>query len=261
MPQGQRNKSETIEFKTMLPNINLIFLGTQVLIIMDSSYFSRFWTLFEAWLSMQQVTSDGLLPASTTERYHIECIHTADAEFDGPKLKKTWRNKTPKDAYDILSSNDIQVTNLSDKEEQLPKLLKLNEFAIAQYAAWQGSAESKMERWEAEMKRREDEMKQREKEMTRREKDVQLEEERRLRLEAEARAAQQKEQQAQEVKPGLVSIDAAKAAASNGDFRPLVALVTSGTDGGKEEAAGALRSLAGNDDNATLIRQAGYQGI
>ena len=45
------------------------------------------------------------------ERYHIECIHTADAEFDGPKLKKTWRNKTPKDAYDVLKSNDIQVTN------------------------------------------------------------------------------------------------------------------------------------------------------
>ena len=62
-------------------------------------------------LSAATVARSALSAASTAERYHIECIHTADAEFDGPKLKKTWRNKTPKDAYDVLKSNDIQVTN------------------------------------------------------------------------------------------------------------------------------------------------------
>ena len=79
MPQGkERTDVETVEFKTMLPSINLLFLAAQVLIIMDSSYFSRFWTLFEAWLSMQQVTADGLLPSSESVlRYHIECIYTA----------------------------------------------------------------------------------------------------------------------------------------------------------------------------------------
>jgi len=176
MPQGQRSDAEQIEFQMMLPNINLIFLATQVLIIMDSSYFSRFWTLFEAWLSMQQVTSDGLLPASTAERYCIECVHTASAKFDGAKLKETWASKTPNEAYAVLSSNDVQVTNAADKEEQLPKLQKLNEFAVAQHAAWQGSAEAKMERREAEVKRREAEMKrqeeQREAEVKRREAEV-----------------------------------------------------------------------------------------
>ena len=120
----------------MLPNINLIYLSAHVLIIMDSSYFSRFWTLFEAWLSMQSVTSDGLLPSSEEhQRSTIVCIHNAVMEFDGEKLKRTWKDRTPKEAYAVLASNDIQVTNAKDKESQLPKLLKLDEFAVAQFAA------------------------------------------------------------------------------------------------------------------------------
>merc|ERR1712187_619153 len=62
MPQGKRTKNEEKEFDSMLPNINLIYLASQVLIIMDSSYFSRFWTFFEAWLSMQMVEPCGLIP-------------------------------------------------------------------------------------------------------------------------------------------------------------------------------------------------------
>ena len=90
-------------------------------------------------------------------------------KFDGAKLKETWESKTPEQAYVVLSSNDIDVTNKSDKAEQLPKLLKLNEFAIAQFAAWHDSAEARMQRREAEMQRREVEMQRREAEMQRRE--------------------------------------------------------------------------------------------
>ena len=102
---------------------------------MDSTYFSRFWTLFEAWLSMQSVTSEGLRPFSEEGgRSTIVCIHTATMKHDGDKLKDTWKTKTPEEAHAVLSQNDIQVTNKSDKEGQLPKLLKLNQFAVDQYA-------------------------------------------------------------------------------------------------------------------------------
>ena len=60
---------------------------------------------------MQEVTAEGLRPASEADqRYHIECIYTASMEFDGAKLKATWATKTPKEAHEVLSMNDIQVS-------------------------------------------------------------------------------------------------------------------------------------------------------
>ena len=55
MPQGeQRTLAEKVRFKHMLGNVNLLYLGCQVLALIDISYLSRFWTQFEAWLSMQE---------------------------------------------------------------------------------------------------------------------------------------------------------------------------------------------------------------
>jgi hypothetical protein len=45
--------------------------------------------------------------------------------------------------------------------------------------------------------------------------------------------------------------------AQAGAIAPLVTLVQSGTAGQKKHAAGALRSLAANDENQVLIAQAG----
>ena len=135
MPQGERTDKEKSEFKTMLPNINLIYLSAHVLIIMDSTYFARFWTLFEAWLSMQSITSEGLRPSSEEgRRSTIVCIHSG-SKHDIAKLKDTLMSKTPQEAYDLLKEEDIQVTNASDKKGQLPKLLKLDKFAVDQFAA------------------------------------------------------------------------------------------------------------------------------
>jgi len=53
MPQEPRTPEEEDEFKGMLSNINVIFLGAQVLILLDMTYTSRFWTQAEAWMSMQ----------------------------------------------------------------------------------------------------------------------------------------------------------------------------------------------------------------
>ena len=43
MPQGERTTSEQAEFKRMLQHMNLIYLASIVLILMDRSYPSRFW--------------------------------------------------------------------------------------------------------------------------------------------------------------------------------------------------------------------------
>lgn len=43
MPQGERTPAELVEFKHMLSNVNLLYLGMSVLILLDLSYMSRFW--------------------------------------------------------------------------------------------------------------------------------------------------------------------------------------------------------------------------
>ena len=43
-------------------------------------------------------------------------------------LRKMWGDKTADEAYAILEKPDITVTNQKDKDVQLRKLLKLNEF-------------------------------------------------------------------------------------------------------------------------------------
>ena len=43
MPQQPRSPQEDDEFATMLSGVNVIYLGMQVLILLDMSYTSRFW--------------------------------------------------------------------------------------------------------------------------------------------------------------------------------------------------------------------------
>ena len=43
MPQGKKTPPEKIRFKRMLQNINLLYLGSSVLILQELSYMSRFW--------------------------------------------------------------------------------------------------------------------------------------------------------------------------------------------------------------------------
>ena len=162
MPQGEgKSDSEVIEFKVMLPNINLLYLFCDVLILLDLSYLSRFWyrcpkyspsmcmyhvlvvcaclahgagcshrrTQFEAYLSLRNVTADGLICAPPSDRRCVvKCIHNAPETFRNA-LFEMWADVTAQEAYDVLEKPDVRVTNQSDKDAQLPKLLKLNEFA------------------------------------------------------------------------------------------------------------------------------------
>jgi hypothetical protein len=108
----------------------MLYLGTTVLILFDLSYLSRFWTQFEAWLSMQFATPDGLESAVGADcaRHHIVCIQGAaeQAELYKKALVDTWATKTPQQAFYFLSKPDVTVTNTSDKQGQLPKIMTLD---------------------------------------------------------------------------------------------------------------------------------------
>ena len=58
----------------------------------------------------------------------IICIHNADSEFDPPKLRKMWGDVTVDQAHTVLARPDVTVTNQKDKDMQLPKLKRLNDF-------------------------------------------------------------------------------------------------------------------------------------
>ena len=130
MPQGDdKTQSEVIEFRVMLPNINLVYLFCSVLVILDLAYLSRFWTQFEAFLSLRKVTEAGLGPAPAEERRcKVTCIHNAPEAF-GEALFIMWGDTTAEQAHAVLSKPDVTVTNQSDKDAQLPKLMKLDDLA------------------------------------------------------------------------------------------------------------------------------------
>ena len=95
--------------------------------LLDLSYVSRFWTQFEAWLSMQTCTPDGLRPARPEERrctvVPIKGANSSMAEG----LRLMWSERTPQEAYDLLKESDVTVTNQSDKDAQLRKILSFDE--------------------------------------------------------------------------------------------------------------------------------------
>ena len=83
----------------MLRNINLLYLGCSVLLLADRSYLSRFWTQFEAWLSMQSATASGLVSAPDDEqRYTIACVHGAPQALKD-SLVEEWSDCTAVTAH------------------------------------------------------------------------------------------------------------------------------------------------------------------
>ena len=111
----------------------------RVLILMDISYLSRFWTQFEAWLAMQAATTAGLGPSGRKlrRRETIVCLHNATAGNEDVKLRHMWQQVTPAEAHALLSKPDVTVTNQSDKEGQLEKISLLDDGVRA---AWNASA-------------------------------------------------------------------------------------------------------------------------
>ena len=139
-----RLQKERAEFQLMLECITNLYLTAQVLILLDGSYASRFWTLTEAWCSMQTATKDGLKNSiSSTEdadfkgsdvqvgsRCTIKWIHNAAKETKCKYLVNLVSTQTPEGMHGILEKPDVDVTNKKDKEKMLPKILKYNEDVI-----------------------------------------------------------------------------------------------------------------------------------
>lgn len=128
MPQGEdRTRADQAEFRWMLKNVNLLYLSCSVLALVDLSYSSRFWTQFESWLGMQLVSASGLSPAQNAARRCTFIPIWNANEQDAMRLVQTWEHFSPEQAHDMLALPDVVVTNASDKDMQLPKLLQLDE--------------------------------------------------------------------------------------------------------------------------------------
>jgi hypothetical protein len=163
MPQkiatDTRTLKEKAEFQLMREFIVDLCLTARVLILLDGSYASRFWTLMEAWCSMQTATRDGLRFASrdfdsisrTQEadstgsvaltrfrrvarrvalrvgsgviwsRCTIKCIHNAAQETASKYLVDLVSTKTPQEMHALLNEQDVKyVTDANDKKAMLP---------------------------------------------------------------------------------------------------------------------------------------------
>ena len=98
-----------------------------MLILLDLSYVSRFWTQFECWCSMQSLSKDGLSPAAPAERRcTIVPILGANSSLVECVLAM-WGQRSPEEAHGLLAKADVTVTNQKDKDRQLPKILRLDE--------------------------------------------------------------------------------------------------------------------------------------
>ena len=133
-PQKERTPAEELVFGRTLRFVSLLFLGSRVLILCDRTYTTRFWTLFEAWISMQMATVDGLVPAPREKRRcDIVPIHLASS-VTASELETLVAGKSLDQIYAMLGSPDIQVTNQKDKGMQLAKLLALDHQVVRKMA-------------------------------------------------------------------------------------------------------------------------------
>lgn len=143
----------------MLGEVNLLYLGCQVLVLLDLSYLSRFWvrccpqrhvghthwmltawrsppyasrsqTMYEGWLSQQQPTAQGLKLAQAQHATRCTIVPILGAsEAYKMALTGTFSEKmaSPELAAAYLQNDDVSVTNTSDKEKQLAKLHGLDD--------------------------------------------------------------------------------------------------------------------------------------
>ena len=80
----KRNRAQSRLFKRTLSCVNILYVGCSVLILIDRSTMSRFWTQFECWLSCLVATADGFSSAPLQEKQdgapwwvHLECMGSA----------------------------------------------------------------------------------------------------------------------------------------------------------------------------------------
>jgi hypothetical protein len=124
---GKRSPAEERMFRETLDNLFLLFLGALVLVVMDTQSIGRFWTVYEAWLSMQGIGPNGLEPLSDDMR-RVHFAFTANTTEAHAELFRThWGSATPSTLHRRLARDDIIVTSQRDKDQQLCILAELSD--------------------------------------------------------------------------------------------------------------------------------------
>jgi hypothetical protein len=85
-PNSSAHCSALVSLWRVLLCVRCRYLGCSVLLLVDKTYISRFWTLFEAWLAVQVGSSNGLRvslsfgqpDATARGRTQIRTIHLAN---------------------------------------------------------------------------------------------------------------------------------------------------------------------------------------
>ena len=119
--------AESPEHEGMLRNVYMLYLGASVLILLDQAYLGRFWTQYEAWLSMQKATTSGLRGASGDERRCTVALINGATKGIAQTLLEKWEKKPSKEVHRILSRPEVECESPSDKEMQLPIILKVED--------------------------------------------------------------------------------------------------------------------------------------
>ena len=124
--KDDRTPAEKTEFDLMLKAIADLYLTAKVLILLDKTYLTRFWTTMEGWCAMQKVTLQGVRPARAVEsRVTVSCIHNATQHDKEALLEMS--TKTPTEMSKFLASPDVAVTKKKDKVTMLPIVGKTDE--------------------------------------------------------------------------------------------------------------------------------------
>lgn len=126
LPQGVRTEAEASSFRTMLAHVNWLYASTTVLLLVDLSYISRFWTQLEAWLAVQVATPHGLRSDPRAPRMHAVPLYNATRALIAC-VYEMWASRTPWQVVHVLGHPDVTVTNASDKDQQLTRLLALDD--------------------------------------------------------------------------------------------------------------------------------------
>mmetsp|Transcript_59553 Transcript_59553/g.98745 ORF Transcript_59553/g.98745 Transcript_59553/m.98745 type:complete len:535 (+) Transcript_59553:95-1699(+) len=125
-PQKPRTRFEDKLFQLTLNNIWLLFLHLRVVILLDLSYLSRFWTSYEAWLSMRTyIHGDGQLAPTihlSNVRYLIVPLRSNPGHLFSRLLVSMWANCSLEEAIQILQAPDVSLTNGKDKQLCVEKM-------------------------------------------------------------------------------------------------------------------------------------------
>ena len=111
-----------------------------VIIMVDQKYIGRFWTQLEAFLAHRAISEYGLAEAPP-DQHGSRCLFIemgASAGTGGLKdiITRTWGPISVQEAHNRLSADDVEVTNKSDKVQQLKKLPELDQRLRERWSEW-----------------------------------------------------------------------------------------------------------------------------